>query len=102
VKVAEAWSYRANGVVAVALKLRLPAGAPRWEEVKAELATPTRPPLRVLSLWVEQPSDRKQSTMRMVLEAEATAAEALGDPFTLKLWNAQGPGGFTLTGVRFP
>ncbi len=97
----EAWSYRANGVVAVALKLTFPAGAPLWEEASAELATPSHPPLRVLSVWLEPVPGEELPTLRVVLEAEATAVK-LGGPFTLKLWNAQGPGTFTLTGVTFP
>jgi uncharacterized protein (TIGR02268 family) len=96
----EAWGYRASGVVAVALKLRFPEGTALWTEANAELSRPTHPPLRILSVWLE-PEPGEIPTLRVVVEAEATTAE-LGGPFTLKLWNAQGPGLLTLTGVTFP
>jgi len=101
VKVRQAWSYRANGVVAVELWLSFPEGTTPWAATGAELARPTHPPLRVLSIWLEPVPEEKRPTVRVVVEAEATGAE-LGGTFNLKLWNAQGPGGFTLTGVTFP
>jgi len=99
--VLEAWSYRANGVVAVEVKLSFPEGTPLWASASAELSRPTHPPLRVLSVWLEPVLDLEQPTLRVVVEAEATGAE-FGGTFTLKLWNAQDPGSFTLTGVAFP
>jgi len=101
VEVQDAWSYRANGVVAVALRLEFPEGTALWVSAGAELSRPTHPPLRVLSVWLEPEPYKKQPTVRVVVEAEATGEE-LDGTFTLKLWNAQGPGSFTLTGVTFP
>jgi uncharacterized protein (TIGR02268 family) len=101
VQVVKAGSYRATGVVAVELELRFPQGTVPWVEAGAEVARPTHPPLRVLSVWLEPLQDAKQPAVRVVVEAEASDAE-LGGTFTLKVWNAQGPGGFTLTGVTFP
>lgn len=100
----EVWetrSYRANGVVAVEFNLMFPEGTALWASAGAELSRPTHPPLRVLSVWLEPVPEEKRPTVRVVVEAEATGAE-LGGTFNLKLWNAQGPGNFTLTGVTFP
>jgi len=97
----DAWSYRANGVVAVEVQLSFPEGTTLWASAEAALSRPTHPPLRVLSVWLEPVPDQKRPTLRVVVEAKATGEE-LGGTFTLKLWNAQGPGSFTLTGVAFP
>ncbi|HLL02026.1 MAG TPA: DUF2381 family protein [Myxococcaceae bacterium] len=97
----EAWSYRANGVVAVEFKLAFPEGTTPWAAMGAELARPSHLPLRVLSVWLEPVPELEQPTVRVVVEAEATGAE-LGGTFNLKLWNAPGPGSFTLSGVTFP
>lgn len=101
VEVLEAWSYRATGVVAAEFMLTFPEGTAPWASAGAELSRPTHPPLRVLPVWLEPEPDKKHPTVRVVVEAEATGEE-LGGTFSLKVWNAQGPGSFTLNGVTFP
>jgi uncharacterized protein (TIGR02268 family) len=98
--VVEAWSYRSASRVAVELRLITTEAVPSWKAVEAELVGPGRRTLRKPSLWQGEPSG-PDATVRVVVETEATEAEAQGS-FTLTVWSHEGTRSIVLTGVTFP
>jgi uncharacterized protein (TIGR02268 family) len=99
--VVKVFSYRSEGLVAVVLSLEAPEGAAPWGAVGVELVGPGRRTLRVKAPWQRQPITSGVEDRRVVIEAEATKAEAQGT-FTLKLWDASGARSIVVTGVTFP
>ncbi|WNG50437.1 DUF2381 family protein [Archangium minus] len=98
-QVYNAFSYRAEGRVAVALQVRN-QGTQSWTVEWAELVAPEGTQPRVLRVWPFEPIPPGQ-TLQLVVEAEATKEQARGT-FILKLWEANGPRTLTLRGVAFP
>jgi uncharacterized protein (TIGR02268 family) len=94
-------SYRANGLVAVEVVLKAPAGALPWTAAGAELVGPGQRTLRVLPPWQSEPIRPGTSEGRVVIEAEATEQETRGS-FRLKLWNEDGTRSVILSGITFP
>jgi hypothetical protein len=80
---------------------RLAKGMQPWRAVRAELVGPDRRTLRVYPPWQREPLSSDAKDRRVVIEAEATEAEAWGS-FTLKLWNEDGTRSVIVTGVTFP
>jgi uncharacterized protein (TIGR02268 family) len=101
VLVLRVFSYRSTSRVAVELILRPTPGMEPWKAVRAELVGPGRRALRVKPPWQREPLRYEAEDRRMVIEAEATAAETRGS-FTLKVWDADGTRVIILTGVVFP
>ena len=97
----QGYGYRSGTRVVVELIIDIPPGQEPWTVGEAELVGPGRRALRVLRAWQRGPIGADTKEKRVWVEAEATAAEARGT-FTLKMWEAQGPRGITVTGVRFP
>jgi uncharacterized protein (TIGR02268 family) len=100
-EVTTAWSYRSASMVAVELWLRTPEAMSSWKAIDAELVVPGRRTLRKLSLWQEAPSGPDAYQLRVVVEADATEAQAQGS-FTLTVWGEGGTRSIVLNGVTFP
>jgi hypothetical protein len=83
----------------VAVELLLESTEPvlSWKAIGAELVVPGRRTLREPRLWQEASSGQ----LRVVVEAEATEAEAQGS-FTLKVRSEDATRSLSLTGVTFP
>lgn len=94
-----AFSYRAEGRVAVAVHVQN-TGTQSWTVEWAELVDPKGSRPRVLRVWPFEPIVPGKS-LQLVVEAEATEEQARGT-FILKLWEANGPRTITLRGVAFP
>ncbi|WP_434299416.1 DUF2381 family protein [Corallococcus exiguus] len=93
-------SYRSSTRVAVEIHLAVNSGAQPWVGKGAMLRTKAGVELKVLRLWQEHPISTGEIG-RVVVEAEASAALVQG-PFSLKLWEEDGPRTLTLTNVTFP
>ena len=101
VEVYEVLSYRSTRRIAVVVWLRPTLGMQAWRAVRAELVGPGRRTLRVHFPWQREPLRYGVADTRVVIEADATEAEARGR-FTLKVWNEEGTRSIVLTGVTFP
>ncbi|MGZ3460297.1 MAG: DUF2381 family protein [Archangium sp.] len=101
-RVSEAFSYRAQGRVAVALAVENTSTQP-WnvDEDGAALVGKGGSRLRVLRIWQPEPIPPAKEPGRVLVEAEATDEEAR-DTYVLKLREAKGPRTVTLRGVKFP
>jgi uncharacterized protein (TIGR02268 family) len=96
-----AYSYRSSTRVAVEVWLKLAGEAQPWTVAGAELVGLGPSALLVLPPQQREPIRFGDSGQRILIEAEATEAEAQGT-FTLKLWDASRSRSVTLTGVTFP
>ncbi len=99
-KVKEATSYRARGVVAVALEVANPSTSP-WTAAGASLVGEGGMRLKVERVWPTAPLAPGTTRQRVVVEAEVTEAQAWGR-FTLSLWQEGEPASVSLEGVTFP
>ncbi|WP_426757363.1 DUF2381 family protein [Myxococcus sp. Y35] len=95
-----AFSYRSARRVAVEVGLHCPKDMPPWRANGAMLRGKSGEELNVVQVWQDTPAP-SQEYIRVVVEAEATPDAARG-PFTLKLWEADGPRTITLGNVIFP
>ncbi|QRN94342.1 DUF2381 family protein [Archangium violaceum] len=97
----KAYSYRAEGRVAVALEVDNTSAQP-WtvDEEGAALVSRGGARLRVLRVWQPEPLP-PGGTDRVVVEVEATEEQARGT-YVLRLGEASGPRTITLRGVTFP
>lgn len=98
-RVRRAHSYRAQGRVAVALKLSNTDAQP-WTAEGAELVGPRGERLRVLRVWQPEPV-LPGGSVRVIVEAEGREADTRGT-YVLNLHEAGGPRTVTLLGVSFP
>jgi uncharacterized protein (TIGR02268 family) len=101
IRVVRVFSYRSTSRVAVVLELDPTPGMEPWRVVRGELVGPGRRALRVNPPWQREPLRDEAKDRRVVIEAEATEAEARGS-FTLKVWGEDGTRTIILTGVVFP
>jgi len=99
-EVQEAMSYRARGVVALALKVDNVSARP-WRAAGASLVGEGGVRLKVLRVWPTEPLAPGATWQRVVVEAEVTDAQARGR-FTLSLWQEGEPPSVSLEGVTFP
>lgn len=95
-----ATSYRARGVVALALWVTNTSGQP-WTVAGAALVEQGGVRLRVRRVWPTEPLAPGAGQRRVVVEAEATEEQARGR-FTLLLWREGEPPSVSLDGVAFP
>jgi len=95
-----AFAYRAHERVAVDLELVNPGGSRPWTAVGARLAGKGGE-LRVITLWQPAPIASGLESGRLVVEADATEAQAHG-PFTLTLWDEDGQRTVVIANVTFP
>ncbi len=100
-------SYRAQGRVAVEVKLENPGTAP-WTAMGAVLRGPKGEVLRPLPLWQPEPvppreagADGPEEWHRLVVEVLASEKEAQGT-YTLTLWDADKQRTVILGNVTFP
>jgi uncharacterized protein (TIGR02268 family) len=98
--VQEATSYRARGVVALALKVDNVSSRP-WTAAGASLVGEGGERLKVLRVWPSEPLAPGATWQRVVVEAEVTEAQVRGR-FTLSLWQEGEPPSVSLDGVTFP
>ena len=96
----EAMSYRARGVVALALTVDNVSSRP-WMVAGAALVGEGGVRLKVVRVWPTVPLAPGATRQRVVVEAEVTEAQARGR-FTLSLWQAGEPASVSLEGVAFP
>jgi uncharacterized protein (TIGR02268 family) len=99
-KVREAISYRARGVVALTLKVDNVSSRP-WRAAGASLVGEGGVRLKVLRVWPPEPLAPGATWQRVVVEAEVTEPQARGR-FTLSLWQEGEPPSVSLDGVMFP
>ena len=99
-KVWDATSYRARGVVAVELWVKNLSAQP-WTAAGAALVGEGGVRLKVLRVWPLEPIPPGPEQRRVVVEAEALETEARGR-LTLSLWEDGAPAGVWLDGVSFP
>ena len=100
-KLLSAYSYRSSKRVALELWLAAAGEMQPWTATSAEWVGPGPNTLRVLPLRQREPVHFDGGRHRILIEAEATPAEAQGT-FTLKLWDAGRSRSIVLTGVTFP
>lgn len=93
-------SYRSNGRVAIEVSLKGLRGTLPWIASGAALRGLPGTELKVLRIWQESPI-APDGKGRVVIEAESSAESARG-PFSLKLWEADGPRTVTISNVTFP
>jgi uncharacterized protein (TIGR02268 family) len=101
VEVHLAHSYRSTRTVAVVVLLEPIQGMQPWRAARAELVRPGRRTLRVYPPWQRESLSSDAKDRRVVIEADATEAEARGN-FTLKVWNEDGTQSLFLSEVTFP
>nr|WP_242589505.1 DUF2381 family protein [Corallococcus macrosporus] len=94
-------SYRANKLVAADVWIELKTGTRPWRAEGATLKGRLGEDLTVLRVWQVTPILPGKTKGRVIVEAEAPAAADQG-PFSLKLWEADGPRSITLGNVTFP
>ena len=99
-KVPWATSYRARGVVAVALEVDNLSARP-WTVAGASLVGEGGVRLKVVRVWPTAPLAPGAENQRVLVEAEVTEAQARGR-FTLSLWQDGEPASVSLEGVTFP
>ncbi|MGE6759961.1 DUF2381 family protein [Corallococcus interemptor] len=92
--------YRSKAWVAVEIRLTVKPGAVPWIAKGAMLRSKGGADLKVLRIWQVQPTSEKEF-LRLVVEAEAPADSVQG-PFSLKLWEEEGPRTLTLRNITFP
>ncbi|CAM4527504.1 DUF2381 domain-containing protein [Myxococcus xanthus] len=95
-----AYSYRSLERVALEVWLEAPPGAQPWTASGASLRGKSGEELTVLQVWQAEPA-APGVLRQVVVEAQGTPASIRG-PFTLKLWEANGPRTVTLGNVTFP
>ncbi|NNB87416.1 DUF2381 family protein [Corallococcus exiguus] len=93
-------TYRSTARVAVETHLAVKAGGAPWRAKGAMLRNKAGAELKVLRIWQEQILPDEEFK-RLVVEAVAPAASVQG-PFSLKLWEADGPRTLTLRNITFP
>lgn len=94
-------SFRSSKLVAVDLSIQVKAGTSPWTAEGAVLKSRSGEELKVLRVWQATPILPGGPGERVFVEAEAPAADVQG-PFSLKLWEANGPRHITLGNVTFP
>ncbi|RKI33970.1 DUF2381 family protein [Corallococcus sp. AB004] len=92
--------YRSRMLVAVDVLIAVKAGVLPWRAEGATLKGRTGEDLKILQVWQVTPI-LPGTSGRVVVEAEAPAVAVQG-PFSLKLWEADGPRSITLGNVTFP
>jgi uncharacterized protein (TIGR02268 family) len=96
----EIFSYRANGRVAVEVRLKNP-GSESWTTAGAVLIGPRGEQLKPLPLWPLDPIVPGTDWDRIVVVVLATKKEARGT-YTLKVWDASGQRVIILGNITFP
>lgn len=94
-------SYRSSMLVAVDVWVEVKTGSQPWTAEGATLKARSGEELKVLRVWQATPILPGGPGGRVIVEAEAPAAAVQG-PFSLKLWEADGPRSITLGNVTFP
>ncbi|RYZ12945.1 MAG: DUF2381 family protein [Myxococcaceae bacterium] len=94
-------SYRSSKLVAVDVGIEVKSGALPWRAEGATIKDRSGQELKVLNVWQATPILPGGLGGRVIVEAEAPAAAVQG-PFSLKLWEADGPRSITLGNVTFP
>ncbi|RKH71075.1 DUF2381 family protein [Corallococcus interemptor] len=94
-------SYRSSKRVAVDAWIDVKTGPQPWAAEGATLKARSGEELKVLRVWLAAPIPPGGPGGRVIVEAEAPAASVQG-PFSLKLWEAEGPRSITLGNVTFP
>ncbi|WAS83302.1 MULTISPECIES: DUF2381 family protein [unclassified Corallococcus] len=94
-------SYRSSKLVAVDVWIQVKAGTQPWTAEGAVLKGRSGEELKILRVWQATPILPGGPGARVFVEAEAPVA-ALQGPFSLKLWEANGPRNITLGNVTFP
>ncbi|WP_043321600.1 DUF2381 family protein [Corallococcus coralloides] len=94
-------SYRSSKLVAVDVRIGVKIGTLPWTAEGATLKGRSGQELKVLRVWQAMPILPGGPEGRVIVEAEAPAATVQG-PFSLKLWEADGPRSITLGNVTFP
>ncbi len=96
------FSYRSTRQVALEVVLENPEGAQTWTTTEAVLTNEQGVELKaLLPVWQSGPVAPGGSEQRIVVQAEALAAQAQG-LYTLKLWEPSSGRTVILTGVSFP
>ncbi|WP_367303490.1 DUF2381 family protein [Corallococcus exiguus] len=93
-------SYRSATGVAIEINLKVKAGAPPWVAKGVTLRGKAGAELKVLRLWQQRPIPIGEFGL-VVVEADAPTKGSQG-PFSLKLWEEDGPRMITLGNVTFP
>ncbi len=96
----KATSYRARGVVALALEVKNLSTKP-WKVTGASLVGEGGVRLKVLRMWPTAPLAPGATWQRVVVEAEVTESQVRGR-FNLQLWQDGEPASVSLEGVTFP
>ncbi|NVJ27508.1 DUF2381 family protein [Myxococcus sp. AM011] len=96
----QANSYRSVQRVALEVWLEVPTGAQPWMASGASLRGKSGEELTVLQVWQAEPA-APGGKRQVVVEAQSTPTSTRG-PFTLKLWEADGPRTVTLGNITFP
>ncbi|WP_375759374.1 DUF2381 family protein [Corallococcus exercitus] len=94
-------SYRSSTLVAVDAWIDVKTGTLPWTAEGATLKGRSGEALKILRVWQVTPILPGSPGGRVIVEAEAPAAAVHG-PFSLKLWEADGPRSITLGNVTFP
>jgi uncharacterized protein (TIGR02268 family) len=94
-------SYRSARQVALEVLLENPEGAQTWPTTEAVVTNEKGVELKALPVWQSGPVAPGGSEQRIVVHAEALAAQAQG-LYTLKLWEPSTSRTVILTGVSFP
>jgi uncharacterized protein (TIGR02268 family) len=101
-KAPDVTSYRSKRGVAVALRLKIPAGIAPFTVGGAKLEGKGPGALEVLGVWPPWPLVPGEADRDLVIvEAKAAEGEAQG-PFTLTLWGKPGQGKIIIDKVTFP
>ncbi|WP_434300078.1 DUF2381 family protein [Corallococcus exiguus] len=95
------YSYRSSKMTAVDVRIEVETGTLPWRAEGATLKGRSGEELKILRVWQAKPILPGGPEGRVIVEAEAPAAEVHG-PFSLKLWEADGPRSITLGNVTFP
>ncbi|WP_338276603.1 DUF2381 family protein [Corallococcus caeni] len=93
-------SYRSSKLAAVDVWVDVKTGTLPWTAEGATLKGRSGEALKILKVWQSEPI-LPGTRGRVIVEAEAPAAAVQG-PFSLKLWEADGPRSITLGNVTFP
>ncbi|WP_223763970.1 DUF2381 family protein [Corallococcus sp. AS-1-6] len=94
-------SYRSSKLVAVDAWIDVKTGTHPWTAEGATLKDKSGQELKILRVWQATPILPGGPEGRVIVEAEAPATAVHG-PFSLKLWEADGPRSITLGNVTFP
>ncbi|MFP2899840.1 DUF2381 family protein [Corallococcus sp. 4LFB] len=93
-------SYRSSKLATVDVWVDVKTGTLPWTAEGATLKGRSGEALKILQVWQSEPV-LPGTRGRVIVEAEAPAAAVQG-PFSLKLWEADGPRSITLGNVTFP